>query len=146
MREKNKGIINPETKKLMSQDAPNPVEDSMDNMDESFGEDDMQPSIMNQQQSQQQTEAQQQMPMSQQMGFPSQPVKIDYTPSNIDEIEELVESVVDEKWRSLLENFGDITLWKDKVRTEILSIKQELRRIEARFALDQSILIAMPHI
>ena len=63
----------------------------------------------------------------------SAPVKINYSQSNLDEIEELIESVVDEKWRSIVENFGDIGLWKDKVRTEILSIKQELIRLENRF-------------
>ncbi len=60
------------------------------------------------------------------------PVKIDYTQTNLDEMEELIESVVEEKWQSLIENFGDIGLWKDKVRTEILSIKQELVRMENR--------------
>ena len=63
----------------------------------------------------------------------SAPVKINYSQSNLDEMEELIESVVEEKWRSLIENFGDIGLWKDKVRTEILSIKQELVRLENRF-------------
>ncbi len=62
----------------------------------------------------------------------SAPVKVDYSQSNIDEIEELIESVVDEKWRSIMENVGDIGLWKDKVRTEVLSIKQELLRLENR--------------
>lgn len=63
----------------------------------------------------------------------SAPVKINYSQSNLDEMEELIESVVEEKWRSLVENFGDMGLWKDKVRTEILSIKQELVRLENRF-------------
>ena len=65
--------------------------------------------------------------------FPTQPIQVDYQPTNIDELEELVESIIDEKWRSLIENFGDIGLWKDRVRTEIGSIKQELRRLENRF-------------
>ena len=63
----------------------------------------------------------------------NEPIRIDYSQNNLDEIEELIESVVDEKWRTLIENVGDIGLWKDKVRTEILSIKQEIVRLENRF-------------
>ena len=59
----------------------------------------------------------------------SSPIKIDYSQSNIDEIEELIESVVDEKWR----DFGNIGIWKEKVRQEVGSIKQELIRLENRF-------------
>ena len=103
-----------DAKKVMEEDVPDPGAVSML---------DQEPSALDQQPQQ----AMQQQP------FPAQPIKVDYAPSNIDEIEELVESVINEKWRSLVENFGNIGLWKDKVRTEISSIKQELRRLETRF-------------
>ena len=60
------------------------------------------------------------------------PINIEYS-SNLDEMEELIESVVEEKWRSFIENFGDIAIWKDRVRTELTSVKQELIRLEERF-------------
>ena len=60
-------------------------------------------------------------------------LKIDYSQSNIDEIEELIESVVDEKWRDFIGDFGNIGIWKEKVRQEVGSIKQELIRLENRF-------------
>ena len=40
---------------------------------------------------------------------------------------------MNEKWQSLIENFGDIGLWKDRVRIEVSSIKQEILRLENRF-------------
>lgn len=48
-------------------------------------------------------------------------------------IQELVEEIVEEKWHQVVENMSDITIWKDRVSTEILSIKQEILRTENRF-------------
>jgi len=76
---------------------------------------------------------QQSPPQTQIQTSPYQPIKLDYIPPNIDEIEELVESIINEKWRSLIENFGDMGIWKERARTEISSIKQELIRLENRF-------------
>ncbi|HLD12327.1 MAG TPA: hypothetical protein VJB87_01905 [Candidatus Nanoarchaeia archaeon] len=50
-----------------------------------------------------------------------------------DQIQELVESIVQEKWQRVAESFGDLVGWKDRVRTEIVAIKQELLRLETRF-------------
>ncbi len=50
-----------------------------------------------------------------------------------DQVEELVESVVSEKWDELVSSLGNIGLWKEKVRDEIVSIKQEILRLERRF-------------
>ncbi len=61
-----------------------------------------------------------------------QPVNLEFGTS-LDDMEELIESVVEDKWRSFIENFGDIAIWKDKVRTELISVKQELIRLEDRF-------------
>lgn len=60
------------------------------------------------------------------------PAQIDYPQTDLDQIEELIEAVVEEKWRSLIENFGNIGLWKNKIQTEVSSIKQELMRVENR--------------
>lgn len=64
----------------------------------------------------------------------SMPVpQLAYNRSNIEEMESLIESIVEEKWRVAMEPFGDFNMWKERVRTEIISIKQELLRIENRF-------------
>jgi len=49
-----------------------------------------------------------------------------------DQVEELVESVVSEKWEEMVSSLGNISLWKEKVRDEITSIKQEIIRLEHR--------------
>ena len=65
---------------------------------------------------------------------PSLPVaQLAYNRTNIEEIESLIESVVEEKWRQAMESFGDINIWKERARTEIVSIKQELLRLMQRF-------------
>jgi hypothetical protein len=48
-------------------------------------------------------------------------------------IEELTESIVKEKWDELMKDVGNIALWKDKMQTDIRSLKQELLRVEQRF-------------
>ena len=48
-------------------------------------------------------------------------------------VQELVESVIEERWRRAMEEFGDLAAWREKVRTEVTSIKQELLRLETRF-------------
>ncbi|MDO8628720.1 MAG: hypothetical protein Q7R56_03125 [Nanoarchaeota archaeon] len=73
------------------------------------------------------------------------PPTLSYAPSTVtlsspsssnvasDQVQELVESIIQEKWQRMTEEFGDIASWKDRVRTEIVSIKQELLRLETRF-------------
>lgn len=56
-------------------------------------------------------------------------------------IEEIAESIIDEKWQRVVEDIGDLSVWKDKIKTEITSIKQEVLRIESRFeSLQKSIM------
>ena len=115
---------------MMAEEAPNPENSESD----LYG--DMQPSLLEKEGNLRQIKPQVEgSPM--QPSFAAAPIKIDYSQSNIDEIEELVESVIEEKWRSLIENFGDIGIWKEKVRTEVSSIKQELIRLENRFEIIQ---------
>jgi hypothetical protein len=75
---------------------------------------------------------------------PSQPQQVEYPEMERtmkDQVEELVESVVGEKWDELISGLGNISLWKEKVRDEITSIKQEILRLEKRFEnLHQSVL------
>ena len=52
---------------------------------------------------------------------------------NIDRIEEVAESIINEKWSELTREFGDVNVWKDKVSTEIIAIKQEIIRTQERF-------------
>ena len=48
-------------------------------------------------------------------------------------VEELIESVIEEKWQRVLEDIGSLSAWKDKVRNDVLSLKQEMLRLESRF-------------
>ncbi|MDO8555959.1 MAG: hypothetical protein Q7R96_02185 [Nanoarchaeota archaeon] len=50
-----------------------------------------------------------------------------------DNVQEIVESVIEEKWRAMREELVDFSSWKDRVRTEIIAVKQELLRLENRF-------------
>ena len=50
-----------------------------------------------------------------------------------DTIQELVESVVDEKWQNIIEKFGDLGIWKERTNRDLLSLKQELLRTQDRF-------------
>lgn len=50
-----------------------------------------------------------------------------------EKIEEIAESIIGEKWRRLASEAGDFASWKEKIRIEIVSIKQEVLRVEQRF-------------
>jgi hypothetical protein len=47
-------------------------------------------------------------------------------------VEELVESVVNEKWEDLTNKIGDLAVWKESTKNEMESIKQEILRFEQR--------------
>ncbi len=48
-------------------------------------------------------------------------------------IEEIAEQVIDEKWRKVIEDVGDLSSWKERMVREIMSVKQEVVRIQGRF-------------
>lgn len=48
-------------------------------------------------------------------------------------VEEIVESVVKEKWDDLIKNVGDIKVWKEKMQVDTNAIKQEILRMQERF-------------
>jgi len=53
--------------------------------------------------------------------------------ADIETIEQIAESIVNEKWEDLMSSVGNIALWKEKVQTDIRAIKQEIIRMEERF-------------
>lgn len=48
-------------------------------------------------------------------------------------IHEIAEAIINEKWQELLSSVGNIAVWKERVDTNIISIKQEIVRINERF-------------
>jgi len=52
---------------------------------------------------------------------------------NIEQIEEITESIIEEKWEELNATIGDLNLWKEKTSSEIEAIKQEILRIRNSF-------------
>ncbi|MDD5177671.1 MAG: hypothetical protein PHT54_00085 [Candidatus Nanoarchaeia archaeon] len=47
--------------------------------------------------------------------------------------EELIESLIEEKWQQVIQGIGDIDVWKARVKDDLLSVKQEIVRITNRF-------------
>jgi len=47
-------------------------------------------------------------------------------------VEEIVESVVKEKWDDMIKNVGDIKLWKERMQVDTNAIKQEILRMQDR--------------
>lgn len=62
-------------------------------------------------------------------GFAPEPVER----ASYSMMEEIAESIVKEKWEDMISNVGDLKVWKEKVDTDILSIKQEILRTQQRF-------------
>lgn len=60
---------------------------------------------------------------------------------DVDRMHELIEAVVNEKWDDLMGNLGNLTLWKERVDTNITAVKQELIRLSDRFENLQSSVI-----
>ncbi len=48
-------------------------------------------------------------------------------------LHQVIESVISEKWDEVVGKFGDFGIWKEKVTNDVISIKQELVRLEERF-------------
>lgn len=54
-----------------------------------------------------------------------------YTPYH-PENDELIESMVDERWQQITDVVGDIELWKSRFNDELTAIKQEIMRLSNR--------------
>ena len=62
-----------------------------------------------------------------------------------DDTEALVESIVKEKWDDLVGDVGDLAIWKESVKNDLASVKQELLRFENRFDSLQRSIIGKVH-
>ena len=51
----------------------------------------------------------------------------------MERIHEIIEAIVDEKWEEVISKVGNIAIWKEKVNNDVVSIKQELVRLEENF-------------
>ncbi|MBU2634194.1 MAG: hypothetical protein KJ674_03030 [Nanoarchaeota archaeon] len=49
------------------------------------------------------------------------------------QIQEIAETIVEEKWEELISKLGNIHIWKEKVTNDITSIKQEIIRTQDHF-------------
>lgn len=58
-----------------------------------------------------------------------------------DMIEQIAETIIEEKWQKMMQNVGDLNVWKEKVRTDILSVKQELVRLDNKVESLQKIIL-----
>ena len=61
---------------------------------------------------------------------------------DIERVEELAESIIREKWDELTKDVGDIRVWKENVKIELVSIKQEIIRTQERFENLQNAILA----
>lgn len=69
------------------------------------------------------------------------PQESEITRGSIERIQEISESIIQEKWVDFMAKIGDIQLWKSKVDTNITSLKQEVLRTNQRIQnLEKSIL------
>lgn len=48
-------------------------------------------------------------------------------------IHEISEAIVNEKWEDFISKIGDLPIWKERVNSNIIGIKQELIRTQERF-------------
>lgn len=55
-----------------------------------------------------------------------------YTSTTSQQIEQIAEEIIQEKWERFVETFGDLPIWKEKIETDVLSIKQEIVRTQDR--------------
>ena len=62
-----------------------------------------------------------------------EPTKIPSQRQYIEQIEEIAEEIINEKWDQLMSDVGDINLWKEKTIEEIEAIKQEIIRLRNSF-------------
>jgi len=87
-----------------------------------------------------------QAPEHQEMPNVPAPPSYDYNTPNFQQdsgsqVQEVVESLIEEKWGEVLSKVGDIDLWKERVEIELTAIKQEIIRTQTHFmSLQNSVL------
>lgn len=52
---------------------------------------------------------------------------------NIEQIEEIAESIVSEKWQEIGSTIGTLNIWKEKITAEIEATKQEILRLRNQY-------------
>lgn len=52
---------------------------------------------------------------------------------DMDRVHEIIEAIVSEKWEEVMGSIGNLAVWKEKTNNDVISIKQELIRLEERF-------------
>lgn len=97
----------------------------------------LQPSIMHEQSAQELPEAPSPSNHSPQpaMIYPSTPQQsfFESRSQSMEQFEEIAEAIIEEKWRQSLQEFGDLSAFRERIRSDIASLKQELLRVERRF-------------
>jgi len=58
-----------------------------------------------------------------------------------DQMQEVIEAVVEEKWEDLISRVGDLNLWKGAVNNDLESVKQEILRMQERMNNLQNVII-----
>jgi hypothetical protein len=71
-----------------------------------------------------------QQKFSQQYSIPSMPSQI--PGADPTQIQAVIESIIEEKWHSFVEDLGDYKTWKEKTELQLRAIKQEITRTQAR--------------
>ncbi|MEK6932583.1 MAG: hypothetical protein AABW56_02195 [Nanoarchaeota archaeon] len=60
---------------------------------------------------------------------------------SIDQMQEVIEAVVEEKWEDLTSKMGDLNIWKESINNDIESLKQELLRTQERLHNLQNVMV-----
>lgn len=50
------------------------------------------------------------------------------------DVQELIESIIEDRWQQVVTSVGDISLWKAKVEDDLSAVKQEILRVEDRMS------------
>jgi hypothetical protein len=70
---------------------------------------------------------------------------IPYTPQapslSSEDVQELIESIIEDRWQQVVVSVGDISLWKSQVDDDLTAIKQEILRVEDRMTRLQASLV-----
>ncbi|MFH1210713.1 MAG: hypothetical protein V1645_02240 [archaeon] len=84
-------------------------------------------------------------PQSVEVSSTSLSPSIPYTPQvpslSSEDVQELIESIIEDRWQQVVASVGDIGLWKSQVDDDLSAIKQEILRVEDRMARLQASLI-----
>src|SRR3989344_1521462 len=52
---------------------------------------------------------------------------------DIDRVQELAETIVNERWEDLMGKMGNLPVWRERTSVDLAAVKQELLRLESRF-------------